>query len=613
MKKHVKRKIFLSLIGISFYLILWIPNAVFNTYSILINSGLLFLIIGLVFIFDEPLDRRISLVFLLFLDIIFASQTIYHRAFDQYGSIATLFSLKSELVQVSSSIFDILKISDLKFIFLAILIIMLPKMVNFSKSRNKHSKKVGILFLTLSIVFTLFYFYTINKNRNTEDDFLYYKTDHYIYITVPNTNLFVSKFSLLGWTLRDIERSMIEPLFSNNNQENQDISNLLSKNQEVPPIGEFHGIFEGKSLLLIEAESLNNLTIDPDLTPNLYRMYQNGYKFTNYNSPLLFGSTSDAELMANTGLVPSNDGYITFHKYVNNTYPITLANSFNELGYKSLAVHNNYGEFYNRETVMPTFGYEFLDCVGMGFQTQFVLDSLMAEKLSWIMVEKEKFFGFWITFNAHQPYDTSSMESGYKPYLTLVEQKFPDLPSEEQVYLAKNMDFDLALGKLIEVYEMMGKLDDLVIIIYGDHHPKGIFENPDDFEELCSTKNLELSQCLSTPLLIWNNDQFVGTSDKVSSPIDISPTIYDLFNIDYNPQQMLGHSIFDPMYNGFYFDASGTISTNDFTYNVNSKELVVRSNITYDDALREAETLIKELNLGHKIIENNYFETLNPQ
>jgi phosphoglycerol transferase MdoB-like AlkP superfamily enzyme len=79
-------------------------------------------------------------------------------------------------------------------------------------------------------------------------------------------------------------------------------------------------------------------------------------------------------------------------KYALNEYPLTLAKVFNENDYYSLAAHNNYGEFYNRNIVLPALGYDFFDVYRMGFEGLMIPDSDFLEPIKWISYEHERFF-----------------------------------------------------------------------------------------------------------------------------------------------------------------------------------------------------------------------------
>lgn len=68
----------------------------------------------------------------------------------------------------------------------------------------------------------------------------------------------------------------------------------------------YTGLFEGKNLILITAESFSAEVIDPELTPTLYRLATQGIQFTDYHQPLWGGSTITGEFSVLTGLVAAN-------------------------------------------------------------------------------------------------------------------------------------------------------------------------------------------------------------------------------------------------------------------------------------------------------------------
>jgi len=376
-----------------------------------------------------------------------------------------------------------------------------------------------------------------------------------------------------------------------------------------PQKSEYSGIFEGKNLLLIQAESLNNFAIDEVLTPTLYRFKSLGIFIEGYNSPLLIGSTSDSEFMANTSLLPANNGKITSIFYFDNVFPTTLANTFTNSGYYSMATHNNYGVYYNRNIMFPKLGYDFFDATRIKAEDT-VEDSYVIDYIKWIMYEKENYFSYWVTYTSHQPYGVDTLNDQQLSYLKLVEEKFPDIKEEEKVYLAKVMDLDRGLRQLLIDYNNSNVLEDLVIMIYGDHFPKGIFENREEYIDLCESRGIKFETCFNTPFIIWSNDQYAQVFPKVSSTLDISPTIYDLYNLEYDYRWVLGNSIFDPSYEGFLFDEYSVIYTDDYTFD-SLRNSVVHNWTKSDDAFRiEAHNQFDKLNLGFKIVETNYFNSL---
>lgn len=548
------------------------------------------------------------LLILALISLYFGMQSVYFRGFQQYGSITTALSIDRTMFKFTNSALELMRIDDIRYFFIPFLAFyVIWKLIRKDIIRKNIVNQVSILILFLSLSY-IQYQSLYKQLESTLSNPISMSDKDVIYSNIPNINVFVEIFSLNGLLLRefDIYAKTIE--FQPELTIEQQISQIFDMNTK-PESSEFTGIFEGKNLLLIQAESLNNFAIDEILTPTLYRLKTLGIFVEGYNSPLLIGSTSDSEFMTNTSLLPANNGKITSNEYYNNYFPVTLANTFNNSGYYSMATHNNYGIYYNRSVMMPKLGYEFYDAIGINAHDN-VEDSYVIDHIKWIMYEREHYFSYWITFTSHQPYGKDTLNEQQLKYLELVEKRFPNIKEEEKVYLAKVMDLDRGLKQLLIDYKNSNVIEDLVIMIYGDHFPKGIFDNKDEYRELCEMRGIKFESCFRTPLLIWNNDQYAQVFNKVSSTLDISPTIYDLFNLDYDYRWTLGKSIFDPSYDGFLFDEYSIIFTDNFTYD-SSRDSVVHNWTKSEQMFRlEASNLLYKLNLGYKIVENDYFNSL---
>lgn len=602
----------LLLISFAFYSFQFPAN---TYYFITFNIGLYLFLLSSIILIKPKWDILVTFIYILILSFYTWGQTVYLRSFGQLAYINTAFSLKNEAVKSLSSIFEFVKWTDLIFAVMPIILVFVYfafMNIKISKSSNL---KINLISFFSVLIFSYFFLFqsmsSIEASRFKEEDFFYYKTDHYLFNSKPSSVLFVEKFGLNMWLYKDIYDVYVYPVVNNSVSKADEITGYFENNLQSKT-SDLNGIFEGKSLLLIEAESLNNYAIDPVLTPTLYRLFANGYRFPNYHSPLLLGSTSDAELMVNTGLLPPENGYVTFLKYFDNSFPTTIAKEFNEEGYYSIASHNNYGEFYNRDVVYPNFGYTFFDCIDMGFDTQFIDDSKYIEVLTWILVEKPQFLSYWITFNGHQPYSSEEeLSENIKSHLTVVKELYPDIPTGEQIFLAKNMDLDRGLAYLLEVFTYMNRIDDLVVVVYGDHAPKGIFEEGIQGSKTCEKLGYSDEQCLNTPLIIWHKDEFVGESDLVSNPTDISPTLYDLFGIDYNSSHVFGNSVYSDDYEGLYFDANGNIKTNNFRFDSSTSQIGQISGLDVNVVNSTLNSIQEKMRIYRRIIEIDYFSRLN--
>jgi len=586
----------------------------FSKYTLLLNSVIYLIIMLPAITLREKLSTLWLGFFLVFLSILFSVQSVYYRAFNQFGLISTLVSMKNDIGFYSESVIEFIQLKDILLLLLPLVFILFTQ---YTKKRIKNvyykniMRKIIISIFSLTLVLSSLFFVLLNQSKNEYDIFSYFKTDHFIFLTIPNTNQFTNRFGLVGLFFRDISNTYLESMNISSKKTVNDINQIMTSNSEIN-INDYSGIYEGKNLLLIEAESLNNFAIDPILTPTLYRLKTNGINVEGYNSPLLFGSTSDSEFMANTSLYPSNNGYITYHRYASNLYPNTLAKQFQSSDYITSAFHNSAGDFYNRTNMLKQLGYDFMDSNILGLGTG-ELDSRTLNVAKWIFFEQEKFLSFWITYSGHQPYTVESLDPTLIQYYNEVTRLYPDLPSSEQVYLAKIMDFDRSLEYLIYDYEHNNKLDDLVIIIFGDHHPKEIFTEKTDFYETCESKGYNTTNCFETPFIIWDNSNISQTINKVSNPLDISPTIYDLFNLDYDRSTIIGNSVFDPTYDGYYFDEYGYIKTDNFTYNTIDHTIISFNETDDDKNIITAQALYQKMQILRKLVDINYFKEMDPE
>lgn len=573
----------------SFLVVIFAFNAILLAFPRKLRTFSMFIILGLVSIY-------------------FGMQTVYFRGFQQYGSIATAMSIDTTMIKFTNSAFELLKFYDIRYFVTPFLSFYLAlKWIEKDFIKKNTLNQVTIFILTL--VLTYIQYQSLHKDLEltlSNPAKIYDKT--VIYANIPNINVFVETFGLNGLLLREydfkVETIELQPELTIEQQ----IYKVFELNLK-PQKSAFSGIFEDKNLLLIQAESLNNFAIDEVLTPTLYRLKSMGIFIEGYNSPLLIGSTSDSEFMANTSLLPAKNGKITSNEYYSNVFPTTLANTFTSAGYYSMATHNNYGVYYNRSIMMPILGYDFYDASRIKAEDT-VADSYVIDYIKWIMFEKEHYFSYWITYTSHQPYGKDTLNEQQLEYLSLVELRFPEIKEEEKVYLAKVMDIDRGLKQLLIDFENSNVLQDLVIMIYGDHFPKGIFDNKEDYRILCESRDIKFESCFKTPFIIWSNDQYAQVFHKVSSTLDISPTIYDLFNLEYDYRWLLGSSVFDPSYNGFLFDEYSVIYTDNFTFD-SMRNTVVHDWTKSEEVFRiEAYNLFDKLNLGFKIVETNFFDSL---
>lgn len=397
------------------------------------------------------------------------------------------------------------------------------------------------------------------------------------------------------------------------NETNSTYNNLNNYfiNREITPKNEYTGIFEGKNLIYILMESIGEIAIHPELFPNIYKLYSEGISFKNNYSPRNSCATGNNEMASMTSLYTINNT-CTANTYKQNTYFQSVFNHFNRLGYATSSYHD-YAEFYySRRIIHPNMGSSvYKNAADLGIKwsalyEEWPSDVDFIETATPHFINEDKFMVYLTTVTTHQPYSVSSTY-GDKHLSELSEYKY-SLPLKR--YLSKLMELDAALGLLIEKLKDENKLDDTVIVLFGDHYPYGL--SSDYINEFLNYNVKENNEVDRTPLIIYNSTQEPKQVDKYTSVVDILPTVLNMFNVSYDPRLYLGHDIFSS-YNDRVVFADGSWQDKIGFYKSTTTKFIPKS----EDATYTIEELINinnEISQVQKMsamaIKNNYFNYL---
>ena len=220
----------------------------------------------------------------------------------------------------------------------------------------------------------------------------------------------------------------------------------------------------------------------------------------------------------------------------------------------------------------------------------------------------EKFMTLLTTVTTHQPYGVSS-EFGDKHL-----SKFKDLKVSTSVkrYLSKMVELDMALEKLLELLEEDGKLDDTVIVMFGDHYPYGIKTSElQKMFEYDLEENVEIER---TPFIIYSSELESQRREEFTTYINILPTVANLFNLDYDPRLYMGTDLLSEDYESLVVFADGSWKNEIAYYNASKTDIeYLEDEYTYSD--EEIMKINKEVNqkisMSNLAIVKNYFEYLN--
>lgn len=326
----------------------------------------------------------------------------------------------------------------------------------------------------------------------------------------------------------------------------QYVSSLTPTSQNA-----YTGLFKGKNLILITAEAFTAEVIDPERTPTLYRLANEGIRFTDYYQPAWGGSTTTGEYSNLMGLVPTNAGNC-MKETVQQKMFLTMGHQLNRLGYHSVAYHNHNHDFYDRNKTHTKLGYDkFLALYGglEGITALFPESDLeMMDITVPQYIDQQPFSIYYMTVSGHSVYTRKNHMSG-KNYDVVA-----DMEASEPVkcYYAANMELEYAMESLIRQLEEAGIADETVIVMATDHYPYGLekssaWKNSQNYlPELYGVEKCDKFVRDHNALIIWSGcleDMDIVVDTPVYS-LDILPTVSNLFGVDYDSRLLIGRDVF---------------------------------------------------------------------
>ena len=550
--------IYMILFTIPFALLFTVLTKLFNKK---VNKVLLFLIIGFLVVYYE-----VQFIFFILFSVPFSFSTIglADQALDFVNII-------NDTILAHFGVFVSLLIP-----FIALTIF--HKRINTDRATKMSLLTIPLIVLTylLSLGSLL-----IKDNNPISNKKLYFNVDS------PVEQ--VERFGVLTYTKVDIKRQLVG--YTNNleeevlgtatkteeeiktieeygvNSRDIDFSSLSSSNKAISSLNnymanatptnksKYTGMFKGKNLIFILAEGYNEIALDAERTPTLYKMVNTGFNFTNFYSPV-FLSTTGGEFQATTGLIPTQE-ILKLWKSKQPTIYYGLGNSFQRIGYKAQSYHDWTYTYYKRDVTMKTLGFNNYTGCGNGLEKLLHTPEEIKKikygcKCNWLEKDSDmarvtvplyatgtdNFATFYVSVSGHSPY--SAGDNIAKSHFDTV--KDLEYSSIVKYYLASQVELDKMLEEIIKQLESAGKLDDTVIALVGDHYPYTL--SIDEVNEAASYKKDSIVEVNHSNFILWNNTMEEPiTIDKVGSQIDVLPTLLNLFGIEYDSRTIVGKDI----------------------------------------------------------------------
>lgn len=507
------------------------------------------LIVGITVSLKRLAGRIVYGVFFLFFYIFFLTNCIYYPMTGYFFS----FNLLMSADEGSKYILDTILGAGWFTYFLAVLVLALFVMalVHMPK-REKNSFKTMIItvvsFVILHLITPLF---LGSANSGLEWDT--WRNPRDVYNNFNDSNKCMKICGLFEYTARDFYITFLKPEEPENPDELAFLEEYYST-QTIHKSNDYTGIFEGKNVIFLQLEGMDDWMLNEEDTPNLYNLMSEGINFIDHYSYYNGGgSTFNSELAVNTGLITPVSYNQNAYTFSSNLFVDSLPKLFKERGYSVKAFHMNTEEYYSRGINYKNWGYDkYYGLIDIYDYTDvsYELDRELVENEQFyeLLFEQEgPFMHYIITYTPHTPFTSTKGVGEYLAKELYGEDITP--MTEEEVARMFAGETDRMVGELIQGLKDNGLYENTVIVAYADHYLYTL----NDKTILDQYKNTENNLINRTPFFIWSSNIDFPSVEKTNSQLDILPTVLNLFGFEYVEEYYMGNDIFDENYSGYVF------------------------------------------------------------
>lgn len=610
---------------------------------IIADIGIVVLVGSFSYLFKGKKRYTYLLIASIFFTAICMINSIYYTFYTSFAS-ASMLSLTQFIAPVSDAVVEnVLQLKDLLYLIpLAFFIITYHKLLKKGKFKRytKEERKTNWLHTFIAGIVIMVVF-TITLSGLEIGRFVKQWNREYI----------VMRFGIYLYQGNDVVKSLqpkISAMFGYDNAKKAFDEYFKDKSDTRDYTNEYTGILEGKNVIVIHAESFQDVALNrtfngQEVTPNMNKLIKEGLFFSNFYSQVSVGTSSDTELTFNTSLMPTQNG-TAFVSYFNRTYNGT-PKYMKEKGYYTFSMHANNADFWNRRAMHESLGYEKFysketyktegeEMIGLGLSDKSFFKQSV-EKLKKIKEEHEKFYGTVISLSNHTPFSDVTKYGEFKVTMneevtnedgTTTTVEHPYLEGTKLGNYFKSVHYaDSALGEFFQELDEAGLLDNTVVILYGDHDARlpradyvkmlnydmttdSVKSKDDPTYQEFNSYHYELNR--KVPLLIWTKDDTIKAKEvtDIMGMYDVQPTISNMLGF-YN-KYSLGHDIFEIKDNNIVVFPNGNWLTNKVYYNSQKGEYMsLKDEVISNDYIeKNSEYTEKLLDVSNDII---VFDLLN--
>ena len=529
--------------------------------------------------------------------------SIYYKFYTNYVSISLLSTL-SMLGDVSDSVTSKLKLIHFIYLIGPITLIIVNKLLvkkdyYYKVGKDEKGKLMFRNTCLSGIILVFLIIFTMTKSDGSK------------LVKLWNRDYVVKRFGIYTYMFSDFVTSVqpaISPMF-NYDEDRREFLNFYNSKDYTKKENAYTGVFEGKNVIFIHMESIQNFLIDLringiEITPNLNKLVKESMYFSKFYPQISVGTSSDTEFTLSTGLLPSTSGTV-FVNYYNRTYE-TLENAFRSKGYYTFSMHANNGNYWNRKNMYHTLGYDDFydkdsyivptdkknkDYIGLGLSDKSFYEQIIPI-IEDIKNNHNSYMGKVISLSNHSPFNDLSKYGNINFSVEYKDDegniKVDSYLEDTEIgnYLKSAHYADEALGVLFKLIKENNLDDNTVFVLYGDHESKLGKDNLDflynydlvihklkskDDATYVNLNKYNYNLLKNTPLIIYTKDMSPKLVKDVMGMWDVFPTISNMFGLEC--KYALGNDIFSDKEKIVVFP-NGDIVTNKVYYNNLREEYV---------------------------------------
>ena len=575
---------------------------------------------------NKKANKVLSIIFIFILCIYYFGAYMFKSLFNTFFSFHLLGISDQAATFIGDAVMEIIKRLPLLLLFLVpfVFILIYKNKLSFRKSKRNIIAQAMLLIFVVGI-------FILGINFSSEKKKLFNEVD--------NNAMNIEKMGLNVATYLDVKRMMFpieekieveeiheefteeeisygpnaididfESLIQNANSNTvKEMHDYFSKQQPTYK-NEYTGIYEGKNLIVVMGESLNDIAISKKYTPTLYKLSHEGFEFTNFYTPINM-STIGGEFQMQTGLFANLAMLTTKFRPGTTYFPYGLGKVFNDRDYYVSAYHANTYNFQTRDKYLKSLGYTNYIAKGTGLEKLMNCnvwpqsDYDMAEATIDDILTHEHFMAYYVSVSGHMPWGLNANAMSRRNKDAVADL---DAGDEAKGYVAANIELDKALELIIKKLEEKELLDDTVIAVVPDHYPYSM--NINSINELSSYKRDEKFEVNHSSLIIWNNKQEHQEISKITSSLDFIPTLLNLFNVEYDSRLITGKDIFAPNEGLVFFTDRSWISDKGRYNAATGKFIPSTEEEIPEDYVKNMNSIVSSrINTSKLIMETDYY------